>query len=346
MMILVLIISIILSESTGEVVEFNGAPIDIKKNRELTELPFIGKDYDVSFELKITKFGTDAFQSVLHLTLGEDHGNGHRIPGVWVTAEKKLFISSSVSGNANKEDTVPKELEAGKWIKVHISQKLVDGKYMYEVKVNGESVVNVENTKPEQFGPIKVFAGDDWYPNQEGQIKNLNIVTKPEGGINRALLSVIDIKKNQQIAENPYIGKEYDVSFELLITKFGTEPFQSVIHLTLGENHGRNGDRIPAVWVTDKKKLCIASAVSGDVNKHDYVPATELEADKWIKVQISQKLVDGKYMYDVKVNEESVVNVENTKPEKFGPIKVFAGDDWYPNQEGQIKNLSIVTKEG
>jgi len=340
MMILVLIISIILSESTGEVVEFNGAPIDIKKNRELTELPFIGKDYDVSFELKITKFGTDAFQSVLHLTLGEDHGNGHRIPGVWVTAEKKLFISSSVSGNANKEDTVPKELEAGKWIKVHISQKLVDGKYMYEVKVNGESVVNVENTKPEQFGPIKVFAGDNWYPNVEGQIRNLHIATKPEGGITRLQLSAYDIKKNHQIAELPFIGKENDVSFELMINKFvETDEYQSVIHLTTGQNTGPGG-RIPGVWVKQTKELCIASWG----NPWQCTPV-ELELGKWIKVQISQKLVDGKYMYDLTVNCKSLVNVENTKPEKFGPVKVLVGDNWYPPVDGKIKNLNIVTKE-
>ena len=59
---------------------------------------------------------------------------------------------------------------------------------MYDVKVDGKSVVNVENTKPEQFGPVKVFAGSDWHPNLEGQIKNLNVVTKPEGNNNVLLL--------------------------------------------------------------------------------------------------------------------------------------------------------------
>ena len=109
-------------------------------------------------------------------------------------------------------------------------------------------------------------------------------------------LSSINVKKNQQISELPSIGKEYDISFELLITNFGTDAFQNVIHFTLGENAAKYGDRNPAVWVTKQNKLCISSAISG--NKNYFGPALEiptvLETGKWIKIQISQTLVDGK----------------------------------------------------
>ena len=51
------------------------------------------------------------------------------------------------------------------------------------MKVNGESVINIENNQAKQFGPVKVFVGDNWYPNVDGKIKNLNIMTKTEGNI-------------------------------------------------------------------------------------------------------------------------------------------------------------------
>merc|ERR1719369_960086 len=186
----------------------NETPIDIKKNQQISELPSIGKEYDISFELLITNFGTDAFQNVIHFTLGENAAKyGDRNPAVWLTKQKKLQICSAISGNKNycgPDVLIPTVLETGKWIKIEISQTLVDGKYIYDVKVNGECVINIENTKAEQFGPVKVFVGDNWYPNVNGKIKNLNIFTKTEAGgattSMKSQLSSINIKKNQQIS--------------------------------------------------------------------------------------------------------------------------------------------------
>ena len=52
--------------------------------------------------------------------------------------------------------------------------------YIYEVLLNGVQVYIVENTQAQKFAPIKVFAGDDWYPAPEGKIRNLYIYTRHE----------------------------------------------------------------------------------------------------------------------------------------------------------------------
>ena len=49
---------------------------------------------------------------------------------------------------------------------------------MYEIFVDGERVKEMENTKAERFNNIKVYSGDNWYPAQEGKIKNLYIETR------------------------------------------------------------------------------------------------------------------------------------------------------------------------
>ena len=102
-----------------------------------------------------------------------------------------------------------------------------------------------------------------------------------------------DLKKNNQITVLPFLGKEYRLLFELKVTKFGTEAHQSVIHLTLGGNAEKYGDRTPGVWITNTKLFGIASAISGNLNSYQDLP-TVLEENKWIRVEISQTLMDEK----------------------------------------------------
>ena len=87
--------------------------------------------------------------------------------------------------------------------------------------------------------------------------------------------------------EIPYIGKEFLISFELFINSITEEEWQNVIHITTGGNSDKMGDRIPGVWVTDKKDLHVSFAVNGQANFFKNVG--KVEANKAIKVEISQK---------------------------------------------------------
>ena len=51
---------------------------------------------------------------------------GDRIPAVWVMPSKEIHITSAISGNRNSWENYP--IETGKWNKIEINQKLVDGK--------------------------------------------------------------------------------------------------------------------------------------------------------------------------------------------------------------------------
>ena len=102
-----------------------------------------------------------------------------------------------------------------------------------------------------------------------------------------------DLKKNNLVTELPYIGKEYKISFDLFVTKFGAEDYQSVIHFTTSGNAEKYGDRTPGVWMCKTKKLHISSALNGNVNNF-YDDPTVQEEQKWINVEISQTLMDNK----------------------------------------------------
>ena len=100
--------------------------------------------------------------------------------------------------------------------------------------------------------------------------------------------------KNQLITELPYIGKQYNISFDLLITKFDTTEYQSVLRLTLGGNIKAYGDRAPAVWVHKDKYLHVSSSINGNNNLWYNVKSVPLFEKIWYTVKISQNLVKGK----------------------------------------------------
>ena len=100
------------------------------------------------------------------------------------------------------------------------------------------------------------------------------------------------IKKDNLLTTLPSLDKEYKITFDMFITKHIVDNFRTVVHFTVGGNNDKYGDRTPGVW-TFKKRLSVASAVSGNRNKVFMYPKV-LEEGKWTNVEISQSLVDDK----------------------------------------------------
>ena len=48
-------------------------------------------------------------------------------------------------------------------------------KYIYEVKLNGESVFTIENKQVTSFENVKMYLADPWYEPVEGKIRNLSV---------------------------------------------------------------------------------------------------------------------------------------------------------------------------
>merc|ERR1719315_890070 len=161
-------------------------------------------------------------------------------------------------------------------------------------------------------------------------------------GLYRLTNNEIKLEKNKQLDELPYIGKEFSVSFELFLDNYPAAdvPYANVLHLTLGADGKVMGDRNPGVWVKPSKEIHITSSISGNRNSWENYP---IETGNWNKIEINQKLVDEKYMFEVLLNCESKRSVENTTPDKYENVKVFAGNDWYAAADGKIRNLKIFT---
>ena len=104
----------------------------------------------------------------------------------------------------------------------------------------------------------------------------------------------IAISKNKQLVELVEIGKEYKISFEVLVNHFKRFPYQSVIHFTgtgTGTGPAYHGQRTPAVWLKPDTRVHFSSAISG-ISTYDDICC--IQAKKWTKIEISQTLVGGK----------------------------------------------------
>ena len=148
--------------------------------------------------------------------------------------------------------------------------------------------------------------------------------------------------RNNKIKSGLTINTQYEVSFQIYPTNIPV-CWVNILHFTIGEDHGRSGDRIPAVWFNNgndhkSRPLHIASDVN---NNHNHVHFTDqITTNKWTSVTIRQALQKGRYWYEILINGESSYKVENKRPRAFHDVTVYASDRWYRAMEGKIKELS------
>mmetsp|Transcript_252 Transcript_252/g.560 ORF Transcript_252/g.560 Transcript_252/m.560 type:complete len:575 (+) Transcript_252:64-1788(+) len=144
------------------------------------------------------------------------------------------------------------------------------------------------------------------------------------------------VTENKKLAEI-HVSQDYEVSF--VIKPDGVGPnWRNVIHFTVGENHGAEGDRVPAVWFySDATKLHIKSTRKSDVNDgcdpEQHLPMHQ-ETTVTIRVAGGEMnvLFDGTNVCkNTNYGDASVV----TKP-----VTVYAADPWYPNvPDATVGNL-------
>ena len=153
---------------------------------------------------------------------------------------------------------------------------------MSKLIFNGKEVHKVINTKPQSYENVKVYAADPSYPSVDGTIRHL-------------ILSEEKIKVPQQIMKNNHIttlasvGKEYMVSFEMMVNKHdASKKWGGVIYLYNGADSS-----YPGVWLHQDHKLQWWSLVNGKWILI-YTHKEQVKEGKWYHVAIMQVYEDGK----------------------------------------------------
>ena len=162
-----------------------------------------------------------------------------------------------------------------------------------------------------------------------------------------SLDKVQEIAKNNLLTTLPQMTKEWKVSLEVNPTDYTFSSYANVLHLTIGGkglgSSANVGDRIPAIWIHKTRGVMISSALNG---KASYTKTYKMipPVGEWTKIEVSQTLIESKYIYSISIGEKNVLKVENKKPVELSEVKVFAGSPWYTARRGFLRNLEVEIK--
>jgi len=158
-------------------------PTQLRKNREIAEIPVFPTSWWITFDLKLTKTPQlPFFHSIIHIF-------GSSLPTPYAPSisyrpalrftkhPAQISIKHWLGTFFYRYKT--KELLPGKWTRFEISQAMDNGKLMFKVVIGGEVLLSTEQTKPYE-GPVTVYAsgpkrGNFHKPALPALIRNLRI---------------------------------------------------------------------------------------------------------------------------------------------------------------------------
>ncbi|XP_065656134.1 uncharacterized protein LOC136081827 isoform X2 [Hydra vulgaris] len=313
------------------------------KDNLITTLSSLEKAYIVSFKIKPNSYSL-GWKNVIHLTIDKDVGKyGERIPAAWFLDDGsgRLAIASAINGNGNYY-FITQPLLLNEWSSIQINQVKLNGVYIFTCYLNGVVIHSVENTKPQTFINVKVYAADPWYPPQNCSIKDLLIIN---GNVEQMIEDkATNLTQTNLVAVIPKLEKKHKIYFDVKPNSF-SKGFHSVLHFTIGSDLSKYGDRVPGVWFHENGdgSLFIAAPINGNLNR--VFKTTPVPLKEWSRLEITQQLVSNAYVFSIKLNGKVILSEQNYQPQIFEDVKVFAADPWYPPQDGLIKNLFIVNGE-
>ena len=157
----------------------------------------------------------------------------------------------------------------------------------------------------------------------------------------------LEVSENNLLATISKLGSEWRVVFEFKPTNYINGSFEgwtNLLHLTIGGDIGRHGDRTPAIFFHPDRGIYICSSVGQDDDYCFQSSPLRPTLGIWTNIEIGQRENGNRLSYYISVAGEEVHSVTNTQPREFADVKVYASDPWYTPQPGYIRNLSIESR--
>ena len=129
--------------------------------------------------------------------------------------------------------------------------------------------------------------------------------------------------------------KKYFIHFQLLLTNYNyCSNWQNILVLILP------GTRVHGVFLRNPDQLVIRSKIDADKTKK--LPVESYPLNAWIDIKIQQRILGGKYMYEIMINGQKKLSVENKTPQSFTGVKVYANSPVLNPQPGLIRDLKFT----
>ena len=139
-------------------------------------------------------------------------------------------------------------------------------------------------------------------------------------------------------------GKQFSIKFEIEITKDFTSPtWLNVFHMTIGGNNHQHGDRIPALFIRNTKKLFFTMSVGDNHNYHWNFPY-QLNQNYSVEIEQKWEIQSEKLMFCIQIDGNSVHCKENLVPRSFQEVYLYLSDKWFTTfaDYGKLRNFKII----
>merc|ERR1712154_487550 len=224
-------------------------------------------------------------------------------------------------------------------------QKNSKGEAIYSITINGETVHEIVNKTPLKYKNVKLYLSDPWYETFApfGKLSNLKIIADLTS-LNEQPFSIngdVSLSKGDHFWSTPDWSDEFKVEFDVIVNKELPGSWESLFHMTTGEDLGVGG-RVPAVFLNPNKYFYTCYHVNGN---NDYCQNYNYELNKDYHFEISQqKNSKGEAIYSITINGETVHEIVNKTPLKYKNVKLYLSDPWYETFApfGKLSNLKII----
>jgi len=159
----------------------------------------------------------------------------------------------------------------------------------------------------------------------------------------------LQIEKGKKVATLPTLGKEWSITFDLLLSKMPKDNEWMGILLVAASSEGdkkdwkKAGSRFPGIFYHGKKKEILVKHFIGEKEKNLNLKNkdSKLAVDEPLSFKISQEMEDGKLMYKVEIGGEEKLSEEQTGAFE-GPVDVYADSPAHNPVPGVLQNFKLV----
>jgi len=340
----------------------------IQRNNLLGELPFIGKQFIVSFQLFITAPTVGEFENIIHFTIEGDWQNlGDRTPVLWLTKGTRLYVGSAINRVPDYNMETSFSLSLNTWHDIEISQLMLGSEVFFDLKVDGTGYAGITNFVPSEFSAVKMFAGDPWYMHAKGNIRNLEVQTETVD-LQRNFRKIpiafefadeFKLGENSIIGGLPFIGKQFIISFQVKLDS-GASDWTNVLHFTNNGGDDVYGTSTPSIGIWSRNALGVFSAINGNPHYWTWKDVPRLTYGVWYNIEISQLWINNKFVFEAKMekavegrnawmnfsNGTSIWSVVNNDARMFENINIMGSGGHNGPADAYVKNIVVKTGHG
>ena len=156
------------------------------RNNAIQDFQNWGKVYKVEFDLMIKKRPSTWVNAYAFHPVQDDTVLDwiDRIPALYIYKDQ-LSFRSNVNGLRSDTRKILENYVVGKTYHIIHHQFIQNGKYWYEIKIDGVSKWKVENTQPKSFPSVRFFASDNYHNSFTSDLGSIcNFKLQSSGGQN------------------------------------------------------------------------------------------------------------------------------------------------------------------